>query len=639
MPPTNTNNNTSSTYAPMRIGGDSTHPVLNNYNTSNGWYYNFSNWWNSGFQPLSSSSNSYLEEGTINNNNGKNIHLNKNTSTKRNWIRICCTVILLFGITLLLMIVLFGGENDTTQSSSSSSDNNEEEQIHKHDITNNNNDDLNPTSTSTTTTTTTNPTDDSYDDNNINKDSTKNKPTNLDDHISLTLESLEDYYSNHDLVLQGFGGDTRAKFVASLIDTLANKIAIGFQNKKPFTIAAVGSSWIAGYGNCKTDRYLTQIYNVLQPIFLLGGSSLVIEEHPIGFWCGTSPIAALSDFVMNDDGPESIDEIHFAFPTEEIGLDHNNIQRHRDFLSRLAMKSSFKFIIESNCPNSNADNKSPNSKFLLDNNQQHGVLCLNTILDNLSLQKRGWGAISNPPFDYTRIHNSQKSSKTNKDGILYRNWRPGPLGHQIVADTFVMLHLKAMKRALEFISKSSSQGNVNGGDKSSLFVLTLSPQTPHVENMVNLDKSWKIMNHGPLPSLDEVPIQQQHDKSCTFTNNEIDSCPGYFQTSRGSNGKLQFSFTIPSNVKTSKVYLCCCCNGELCVGEQFGNGKTVSIMMDNKEIDVRNGIDSRLEECLVINNQVNSGDHQVIVTTLSSTANNNNNNKEIKLSRLVVIGE
>ena len=62
-----------------------------------------------------------------------------------------------------------------------------------------------------------------------------------------------------------------------------------------------------------------------------------------------------------------------------------------------------------------------------------------------------WGAIGDTLHNTTRYGEASGISQTRKDslGVVYRNWHPGPLGYQVVADTFTFYYTQALLLALD----------------------------------------------------------------------------------------------------------------------------------------------------------------------------------------------
>ena len=49
----------------------------------------------------------------------------------------------------------------------------------------------------------------------------------------------------------------------------------------------------------------------------------------------------------------------------------------------------------------------------------------------------------------TRYGEAEKSPRKESLGVIYRNWHPGPLGFQLLADSMTMLYTKAVLEGIE----------------------------------------------------------------------------------------------------------------------------------------------------------------------------------------------
>ena len=63
---------------------------------------------------------------------------------------------------------------------------------------------------------------------------------------------------------------------------------------------------------------------------------------------------------------------------------------------------------------------------------------------------------------------------------------------------------------------------------------------------------------------DDIPERERNDSKCIHQ----DSC-GYYEGRGAIAGEITFDIPAETSLPNRGVYVCCCCNSELCVAEQF----------------------------------------------------------------------
>lgn len=77
-------------------------------------------------------------------------------------------------------------------------------------------------------------------------------------------------------------------------------------------------------------------------------------------------------------------------------------------------------------------------------------------------QGKKWGEVGDGMHNITRYGEKETDAYRRASlGVVWRNWHPGPLGFQVVADMFALAHIAALRSAIESIkSMTKSNGGV-----------------------------------------------------------------------------------------------------------------------------------------------------------------------------------
>ena len=189
------------------------------------------------------------------------------------------------------------------------------------------------------------------------------------------------------------------------------------------------------------------------------------------------------------------------------------------------------------------------------------VICLEDALVSLLGAKyhgKTWGLSGDGLHDRARNSNS---------GIVWRNWLVGPLGHQFIADAVSMLLLKAL-RLMDSITEADlnllTQTDIPA-KKQPLCFSSHSPSYGNNNKGIELVQigNWKFLP-GSSTNDDEIPANEASNPACQHK----DTC-GYYDGRGSSSKSLEFNIAGDQTLPNRRVYVCCCCNFDLCVSEQF----------------------------------------------------------------------
>jgi len=215
------------------------------------------------------------------------------------------------------------------------------------------------------------------------------------------------------------------------------RLASHIARKDTFVVGVIGSSVAAGHDNCNYDSYERQLERTLRPLFERYGKSIEVRNAGQGGGCGDSyqnQIWCLRALVGND-----VDAVHYTWTYFESGEDSDQkLAWHETFLrwSLLLESAPVPMIF-----NTGTGPKDDAVDQLYDAYKQFGY---NTVYLQRGLNKhvnytKQWGVVGDGLHNQTRYGG---------DGVMFRNWHPGPLGFQVVADAFALVYARALQIAL-----------------------------------------------------------------------------------------------------------------------------------------------------------------------------------------------
>jgi hypothetical protein len=237
---------------------------------------------------------------------------------------------------------------------------------------------------------------------------------------------------------------------------LAEKFARALVWQQPFVIGTVGSSVVAGYGNCRSDCYQQQLQRLFGPVLLAGGVKLEVRNTGQGGDCGDSfdnQVWCLPMLVGTD-----VDVTHYSWTYYEAG-------RHDDFIPAHEMFYRWSLMLEhSPVPQliyaNGCEKFSTRDQALLEAYAPFGsdVLCMKKGLDKIGYESGKWGEIGDGLHDTNRDGELADVSdqRRNSLGVVYRNWHPGPLLFQTTADALAWRYSAALLLALDWIDEEEN---------------------------------------------------------------------------------------------------------------------------------------------------------------------------------------
>lgn len=411
---------------------------------------------------------------------------------------------------------------------------------------------------------------------------------------------LEEYYGGAEVLTGALGLQPRENGYSTGVDFIASKMARAMVWEDAFIISTIGSSVTSAHDNCNYDSYQKQLERLLSPLWDMIDVKFEVRNAGIGGRCKESyknRIWCLSHILGND-----TDIAHYSWTYFEAGQqgkpDTDPTLFHEMFIrwALLMDKSPAPQFLnvgavtnQKKC-RSCLDAKDGTHTRLFDKYSKYGVniLCLRP-----GIMKRGYirkdreekycgssciGKFGDGQHNVTRYGESDSISQGRKHslGYVYRNWHPGPLGFQVVSDSFGYYYMEAMLRAIEMIGDIMekypiAQLKKNWPRKPPRLTLNeieesvyCDPDICNVDNppvCLNMDEpsygvsqiepkpldGWKIGRLVPTNPL--VPTEEKHMKKCAH----LDYCGGI--TPITTKKAKTLTFTLPS-IKHGRIYVC-----------------------------------------------------------------------------------
>lgn len=423
------------------------------------------------------------------------------------------------------------------------------------------------------------------------------------------------------------------------LEYISKKMARAIVHKGSFVIGAMGSSVTAGHDNCNYDSYERQLERLISPVFEAAGVKLEVRNAGEGGGCGDDYANQIwcSRHMVGDDA----DIIHYSWTYFEAG-GHNLEAIHEQIIRwALLMKNSpavhFLNVGElfdpEACLRGAIGSHSLFSKYV---SFGLNAVCLQT---GLTMSKKWGGKKWN--FVGDGLHSTTRYGEDEKDqfrkdslGVVFRNWHPGPLGFQVVADAFAHYYLHAFLHALELIKNVQD----NRGDLAKEFPATpkllsksriprplvcdpaicdaedppgchnfeeptygrpqiyvLDPKdsmNPYKEFAKDTDSGW---DHWVAGKSTLIPRDDMDREECQH----FDKC-GAMKPNTDDAGWI--TFVLP-RMSLGKIIVCCCC-GKECVDEVFTKSQA-QFMFDGTVLDSKTFKKYPNGKCLEVQNRFN----------------------------------
>ena len=445
---------------------------------------------------------------------------------------------------------------------------------------------------------------------------------------------LESYYGGsarallHSVSLRP--GD--ARYDAGL-EFIAHKMARAIVHGDTFVVGTMGSSVTAAHDNCNYDSYQRQLERFLGPMWASVGAKLEVRNAGQGGGCGDS--YANQPFCVRHILGDDVDIVHYSwtyFEEEERDGDPTDWRENLLRWSLLMDRSPAMHIL--NVGNKKTDAQcaaafGPPSFYDTYGKYGMNAVCLQTGLfttvgsvgNAVSEGMHTWNKVGDGFGHHTTRYGEGadvSAARRKSLGEVYRNWHPGPLGFQVVADAFAYYYLHAMLKALDLIEAAgrAAPGQPLGTHWPKVPRLLLpaelppphscdpavcdlpeppgcnyfehpaygkpqigvvppehDPQNPTFDNSTSGWTRWKAAPSRWIPREEQATMPT---KQCAH----LDFC-GSVKPTAPKPGWL--TFQLPAKMTQGTIIVCCCCAKD-CALETFGTS-ALTFVLDGHVLD------------------------------------------------------
>ena len=198
------------------------------------------------------------------------------------------------------------------------------------------------------------------------------------------------------------------------------------------------------------------------PVFSSASSKFVVANAGQGGRCGSD--YRQQKYCLRNICGEDTDAIHYSWTYFEAG-DSDEVQDHEAIIRwalRMRNSPSLQLLNVGELFSRDACGNALGPKSMFNAYAKYGAnsFCLQTGL-TMSGKWGGkvWKEIGNGLHQTTRYapQGNDKASKARRNslGVVFRNWHPGPLGFQVVADTYAYYYAHAMLKAIDLLEAAA----------------------------------------------------------------------------------------------------------------------------------------------------------------------------------------
>jgi hypothetical protein len=426
-----------------------------------------------------------------------------------------------------------------------------------------------------------------------------------------------------------------------IVDTITR--ALVTDDQTDFIIGTIGSSVAAGHDNCNYDSYERQMERTLGPVFEAAGMKLICQNAGEGGGCGDD--FSNQVFCIKQNVSPFSDVLHYTWTYFEVGSDkaleaRESLVRWAQMLPRqppLHVFNTFELPGKVYMP---ADSDAPGSMMEYDLARYYAKYGYNAFYMRSGYIRGGYDytaafkehGINHFQANYVGdgYHNITRYGETEEDptrksslGVVMRNWHPGPLAFQFIADTFSYLYARATLEALDLIEGEMNKGkdplDTWSSKKRKVMLKSSLPEpkfcdplyctvdeapgclnyerptygwwgakvedpndnfNPHKGEVqkweVWLDGQEKDLWHG-VPKQDQAFFEDRDDKEVC---RHLDGCAGLSATSQDSGTVV---FRLPKQ-EVGLVVVCGCCGKDVAT-EMFLNNRNIEMRYNGQLLD------------------------------------------------------
>jgi len=272
------------------------------------------------------------------------------------------------------------------------------------------------------------------------------------------VNMLKEYYNGKEqaekMMLGSWLSPWEFNSTDKLVDTMTR--AIVNEEQDEFIIGIIGSSVAAGNGNCHYDNYPNQLERTLSSVWKAAGMKLVIQNTGCGA-CGDSYSNEV--YCIQQSVSPQVDIVQYTWTLYES--DKSLALESRESLIRWTQMMIHQPPVHVLNIQELPENRSSEEYQLAEHYSQYGY---NALYAKSSFDYEGTEMFI-PKHVGDGLHNTTRygmnETKTRRDslGVMMRNWHPGPLYFQFIADTYSYIYSRAILVALDVIESQISNYN------------------------------------------------------------------------------------------------------------------------------------------------------------------------------------
>ena len=279
---------------------------------------------------------------------------------------------------------------------------------------------------------------------------------------------LEQYYGGQEqaknMMLNSWLSSWEFNSTEKLVDTMTRAIVTPDQDD--FIIGIIGSSVAAGNDNCAYDSYPSQLERTLSPIWKAAGMKLVVHNSGAG-QCHDSHLNQV--YCVKQNVSPNSDIVQYTWTYYEANAGENALKSRESLVRWTQMLQKQPPVHVLNLGGLPAASSSETelakyysaygyNAFYSKSGYKNGGFDYKAAAQN-GTDRFGWGNIGDGYHNITRYGESiQNADRRTSLGVVMRNWHPGPLYFQFIADTFAYVYSKAVLEALDLIEREINNG-------------------------------------------------------------------------------------------------------------------------------------------------------------------------------------
>ena len=276
------------------------------------------------------------------------------------------------------------------------------------------------------------------------------------------VDMLEEYYNGKEqaekMMLDSWLSPWELNSTDKLVDTMVR--AIITEDQDEFIIGIIGSSVAAGNGNCHYDNYPNQLERTLSSVWKAADMKLIIQNTGVGA-CGDSYSNEV--YCIQQSVSPQVDVIQYTWTLYES--DKSLALASRESLIRWTQMMQHQPPVHVLNIQELPENRSSEEYQLAEHYLQYGynALYAKSAYDYEDTEMFIPKNVGDGMHNTTRYGINETKSRKDSLGVMMRNWHPGPLYFQFIADTYSYIYSRAILVALDVIENQISNKVDPGG--------------------------------------------------------------------------------------------------------------------------------------------------------------------------------